>query len=79
MELSVLGGFLLIIGSYFVYIGNIFKSVVAYTLADLCWFGIAISAGDYFGGGLVLIGMLLGIGVFIKMNLGIFTKSLEIK
>ena len=72
MEVSILGGSLLIIGCYFVYVGNIFKSVVAYTLVVACWFIIAFNSGDILGSGLVALGMLLGIGVFIKMNLGIF-------
>lgn len=77
MSFASIGGILLIIASWFTYRGNIFMSIILYLAADLCWFGIALSAGDYFGGVLVSIGMLLGIGVFIKMNKGIFVKNLR--
>lgn len=76
MSAATIGGILLIIGSFFTYKGNILLSVIIYFCADLCWFGIAISTGDYLGASLVLIGMALGIGVFIKMHKGVFVKTL---
>ena len=76
--MAIIGGILLIIASWFTYRGNLFVSIILYFAADLCWFGIAIYTGDYFGGGLVLIGMLLGVGVFLKMNKGVFVKNLKV-
>ena len=48
MSFASIGGILLIIASWFTYRGNIFMSIILYLAADLCWFGIALSAGDYF-------------------------------
>ena len=79
MSVATIGGILLILGAWFTYRGNIYFSIILYFVADICWFIIAFNSGDILGSGLVALGMLLGIGVFIKMNLGIFAKSLEIK
>ena len=77
MTVATIGGLLLIVAAFFTYKGKIFESIIIYFLADICWLFISISTGDYFGSSLVLIGMLLGIGVFIKMNTGIFVKNLK--
>lgn len=77
MSVATIGGILLIIGAWFTYKGNIFLSIILYFLADCCWLTISLSTGDYFGSSLVFIGMILGVGVFIKMNTGIFVKNLK--
>lgn len=77
MSIATVGGTLLIIGAFFTYRGNIFLSILIYFTADICWLMISLSTGDYFGSCLVLIGMLLGIGVYIKMNKGEFVKNLK--
>lgn len=77
MSFASIGGILLIIGAWFTYKGNLFMSIILYFIADACWFGIAIVAGDYLGASLIIIGMLLGVGIFIKMNKGIFVKNLR--
>ena len=79
MSVATIGGILLILGAWFTYKGNIYFSIILYFVSDICWFIIAFNSGDILGSGLVALGMLLGIGVFIKMNLGIFAKSLEVK
>lgn len=77
MTVATIGGVLLIIAAFFTYKGKIFESIIIYFLADICWLFISFNSGDYLGSFLVLIGMLLGVGVFIKMNTGIFVKNLE--
>lgn len=77
MSPATIGGVLLIIASWYTYKGNIFLSIILYFLADVCWLTIALSTGDYFGAALVAIGMILGVGVFMKMNAGVFVKNLK--
>lgn len=77
MSSATIGGILLIVGAWFTYRGNIYLSIILYFAADCCWLSIALSTGDYFGSALVTLGMILGVGVFIKMNTGIFVKNLK--
>ena len=77
MSVATIGGILLIIASWFTYRGNIYLSIILYFIADICWFIIALNSGDILGSVLVLIGMILGFCVFLKMNRGIFVKSLK--
>lgn len=74
--ISTIGGILLILGAYFVFKGQIFKSVFVYTIADLCWAYLTYEKQDYIGLAFVLIGMVLGIGAFFKMNKGTFNKTI---
>jgi len=76
--MASIGGILLIIGAYFVYNGDIFKSVGAYFLADIVWIYLAYNSGDYFGTGMVVIGTMFGVGAFIKMNYGKMRKTLDL-
>ena len=78
-DLSILsvGGFILIIGSYYIYQGNIYFSVIAYTVADICWIINAIEHKDIFGGVSIFIGILSGLMVMLKMNTNIFNKSIK--
>lgn len=77
MTPALIGGILLIIGSYTVYNGKIFWSVGIFFLADCMWVWIAISTGDVTGAIFVGIGMLLGLGAFLKMNSGKMRKNLD--
>ena len=74
--MATIGGLLLILGAWFVYRGNIYKSIITYFLADICWVVIAYSTGDIIGGTFVLIGMLLGVLVFLKMQRGDLHKTI---
>lgn len=76
MTIATLGGLLLIIGSIFVFYGQIFKSVMIYFVADLCWVYISYNNNDIQGVVFIIIGMLLGLGAFIKMNNGTFYKTI---
>ena len=76
--ISIIGGLLLILGAYFVFKGEIFKSVFVYFIADICWCLLAYNNKDYIGLLLITIGMLLGLGAFLKMNYGTMRKSLKL-
>ena len=77
MSAGVIGGFLLIIGAFFTYRGEIFKAVGIYFVADICWVYISYSVNDYFGMIATSIGMIFGLLAFIKMNKGKLRKTLK--
>ncbi len=79
MTPALVGGILLVLGAVFMYRGLAMYSVLTYALADICWLVISIQVGDILGGILILIGLILGILVYIKMNKGIFVKDLHMK
>jgi len=59
LDLSILtiGGVLLIFGSVYVYMGNVYFSIINYTLADMCWLYNAYSNHDVIGTVSVSIGI----------------------
>ncbi len=71
-----IGGIFLIIGAAFLYKGLAFYSIIAYFIADLCWLSIAFLTHSYFGAFSIIIGIIFSIGVWLKMNKGIFRKTL---
>ncbi len=71
------GGFLLILGAFALYKGKAFYSIILYFAADLMWVFLAIETNDIVGAILIGIGMAFGLGVFYKMNTGIFIKDLH--
>ena len=73
---GIFGGIFLILGAYLLYRGYAFYSIIAYFFADLCWLMISILNHAIFGAISILIGIIFSIGVWIKMNKGIFTKTL---
>lgn len=70
------GGILLVTGAWYVYVGNVFYSIINYTLADICWLINAYHNGDLVGAITVTIGILVGLIVTNKMRIGEFRKSL---
>jgi hypothetical protein len=76
ITLGTAGGFLLVLGSYLVYKGNIYHSTIVFGLANFMFGLLAYSAGDVFGFITILIGMLLGLGTFIKIKAGVFKGKL---
>ena len=73
---AMIGGILLMTGAWFVFKGDIFRSVMFYTVADFIWITLAILAGDYIGATMIAIGGVLGFLAFIKMHKGEFNKTL---
>lgn len=49
---------------------------MVYFVADLCWVYISYNNNDIQGVVFIIIGMLLGLGAYIKMNNGTFYKTL---
>lgn len=74
-----LGGFLLMVGAFYVYMGEIFYSILVYTVADMCWLVNAYSHGDIFGAVAVTVGILAGSSAVYKMQIGIFRKNIKNK
>lgn len=74
---SIMGGVLLIFGAYYTYVGNIFKSILIYLIADLCWLVLAICNKAWLGSLFILIGLIFAVLVFFKMNAGIFYKTIS--
>ena len=72
------GGIILILGSFYIYIGNVFFSVLMYAGADVCWLINAYSQDDIFGAITVTIGIITGALVARKMHKGEFTKDLKV-
>lgn len=77
VSIITVGGFFLIFGATYVYIGNIFYSVITYALADVCWLYNAYEHGDMFGAVSVTFGIIVGLLVTNKMRLGKFRKSIR--
>lgn len=74
---SIAGGIFLIIGAFYTYRGDIFKSVGFYLIADLCWISIAYNNGDYIGVGFIIVGVTFGLIAFSKMQRGSFHKKIK--
>ena len=72
------GGVLLILGSYFVMKGNVFNSVAIFFVADCMWCILAYRSNDTIGLVCTILGMLLGVVAYIKMNRGNMRKTLEL-
>lgn len=72
------GGLLLVVGAYFVSRGDIFKSVMVFFLADVCWVIIAFNSKDYIGVVSIAAGMSLGLLAYFKMNNGTMRKTLKV-
>jgi len=74
---GIIGGLSLILGATLLYNGYAFYSITAYFIADLCWLLIALLTHSYFGAISIAIGIIFSIGVWVKMNKGIFVKHLS--
>ncbi len=76
---GAVGGLLLIIGAFSLYRGNVHLSIILYFLADACWLALSFQTGNILGSVMIAIGMILGVGVYMKMNRGEFHKNLNVK
>jgi len=74
---AILGGILLNIGAYLTYRGMIYRSVISYLFADLCWIIMAYEKGDMIGAVFIIIGTTFGFLAFLKMRNGAMRKSLS--
>jgi len=71
------GGIMLIIGAFLMYRGLAIEAILVYFIADTMWAWMSWEKGDLIGFTLVIIGMTLGFGVFLKMHTGLFVKNLR--
>lgn len=76
MTVGFIGGCLLVIGALLTFKGDIFKSVGCYCIADVCWVYLAYQSGDVLGTLMTCAGLILGCAAFVKMNIGIFNKTI---
>ncbi len=79
IDFGAIGGVLLIFGAIALYRGSAQWSIIWYFIADLCWLALSLQVGNVLGSVMIGIGMALGVGVYIKMNRGIFVKDLHRK
>ena len=77
IEPGTIGGILLIFGAFALYKGNLMLSVGLYAIADIMWAILAYRQNDTFGMICVLVGLILGVGVFIKSHQGEFVRNLH--
>ena len=77
IDFGFIGGLLLVAGAIAMYRGDVQWSIIYYFIADLCWLGLSLQVGNVAGSIMVGVGMALGIGVYLKMNRGIFVKNLK--
>ncbi len=76
---GMVGGLLLIAGAFAMYFGRAQLAIGIYFLADTAWLFLSWQAGKTVGAVMIAIGMLLGAGVWLKMNSGLFVKDLKRK
>ncbi len=76
---AVLGGLCLIIGNWYTYKGKVFTGIKMFLLADFAWLWLAVQTGNIFGVISVSLGVILSFGVFYKMHVGLFHKTVNKK
>ncbi|MEJ2467979.1 MAG: hypothetical protein P8Y51_02720 [Campylobacterales bacterium] len=74
---AIIGGILLNVGAFLTFRGQIFRAVMAYLLADLCWIVMAWQRDDYWGMVSIAVGIGFGLLAFRKMHRGDMEKSLN--
>ncbi|PHQ89674.1 MAG: hypothetical protein COB42_06370 [Sulfurimonas sp.] len=77
MSLAILGGILLNIGAFLTYKGQIYRAVIVYLFADICWMVMAYQKDDMLGTIFIIVGTTLGFLAYLKMRNGTMKKSLE--
>jgi len=77
MTFAVLGGILLNIGAYLTYKGLIFRAVMVYLVADVCWVLMAYERQDWLGMVFIVVGIVFGLLAFAKMRSGNMEKELK--
>lgn len=75
--MGTIGGLLLILGAIFAFRGEMHRAAIPYFVGDLVWMYLAYNQGDIQGTIIIIIGTLLGVGAFIKMQTGRMRKSLK--
>lgn len=76
-SIAIVGGILLNIGAFFTMKGWIYRAVVVYLFADICWVVLAYESEDMIGMYFVLSGTIFGAIALFKMYTGRMDKSLK--
>lgn len=77
MSVLTIGGLLLIVGAFLQWRGFIFRAIVCWIFADVCWIINALLSNDYMGTVTIAVGLVLGVLTTIKMHTGKFHKKLN--
>ena len=76
LSVATTGAIILLMGIFYYYYGYILYSTIFYIMADLCWAIMAYDAKDIIGMICIVLSIIIGTLVVIKMNKGIFVKTL---
>lgn len=76
LSVATTGALILLMGIFYYYYGYVLYSTIFYIMADLCWALMAYDAKDIIGMICIVLSIIIGTLVVIKMNKGIFVKTL---
>ncbi len=76
IDAATIGGVLLVLGASMTMLGNVYRAVLFYLVADLCWLYMAYETGNTWGLITVTAGTVMGFIAFLKMRRGDFLKSI---
>ena len=79
MTFAVAGGILLNVGAFLTYRGYIYRAVMVYLAADICWIAMAWRRADWTGMFFIAVGVFFGFLAFWKMHRGTMERSLQTK
>lgn len=79
VSFAIVGGILLNIGAYLTYKGLIFRAVIVYLVADLCWVLMAWEREEWIGMFFIVTGVVFGLLAFVKMRSGEMDKELGVR
>ncbi|MGE8450999.1 MAG: hypothetical protein ACN6OP_10365 [Pseudomonadales bacterium] len=78
LDAATIGGVLLVLGASMTMMGNVYRAVLLYIVADFCWLYMAYTAGNTWGLVTVTAGTIMGFIAFLKMHRGHFLKSIVV-
>lgn len=76
ISISTTGALILLMGIFYYYYGYVLYSTIFYIAADLCWALMAYKANDISGMFFIVLSIIVGTLVVIKINKGVFVKTL---
>lgn len=76
LSVATTGALILLMGIFYYYYGYVLYSTIFYIMADLCWAVMAYNSKDIIGMICIVLSIIIGTLVVIKMNKGIFVKTL---
>lgn len=76
ISISTTGALILLIGIFYYYYGYVLYSTIFYIVADLCWAIMAYKSNDLTGMFFIILSIIVGTLVVVKINKGIFVKTL---